>query len=179
MKLAREFWLSFFILLNFLLAQFAIADDRVQPSRADDRATFLDGEWIGAGSFFLGKDWGNQITSCSEVKLKYVGAKTKYEVHGGFAVCNGKLNPFNDDSKFGIKEDGEFKGSYFDPRYNRRKRERRRLHTATIHGNSVDDVTIIRKGDILIYRQWHAASDGNPAYAFTAILTQDPSLIKK
>ncbi len=184
MKLAREFWLSFFILLNFLLAQFAIADDRVQPSRADDRATFLDGEWIGAGSFFLGKDWGNQIMSCSEVKLKYVGAKTKYEVHGGFAVCNDKLNPFNDDLKFGIKEDGTIfyvssKDRTLTPDTIVGSVSDGALHTATIHGNSVDDVTIIRKGDILIYRQWHAASDGNPAYAFTAILTQDPSLIKK
>jgi hypothetical protein len=53
------------------------------------------------------------------------------------------------------------------------------LHTATLHGNAVDDVTITRKGDILIYRQWHAASDGNPAYAFSAILTQDPTLVRK
>ena len=53
------------------------------------------------------------------------------------------------------------------------------LHTATVHGNAKDDVSIVRKGDILIYRQWHAAAEGNPAYAFTAILTRDPSLFKK
>ena len=82
MKFAREFWLSSFIfLLSFLSAQFVMAAGQVQSSKVDDRATFLDGEWTGTGSFFLGRDWGNQITSCSEVKLKYVGTKTKYEVH--------------------------------------------------------------------------------------------------
>ena len=185
MKLARKFWLSFFIfLLNFLLAQFVMAADQVQSSKVDDRATFLDGEWTGTGSFFLGKDWGNQITSCSEVKLKYVGTKTEYEVHEGFAVCNGKLNPFNDNSKFGIKEDGTIfylssKDHTLIPDTIVGSVSDGTLHTATVHGNSIDDVTIMRKGDILIYRQWHAASEGDPAYAFAAILTQDPSLIKK
>jgi len=184
MKLARKFCLSFIFLLNFLLAQFVMASDQVQSSEGDDRATFLNGEWTGTGSFFLGKDWGNQITSCSEVKLKYFGSKTKYEVHEGFAVCNGKLNPFNDDSKFGIKEDGTI--SYMSSKDHTLipdtivgRVSDGTLHTATVHGNSIDDVTIMRKGDILIYRQWHAASEGNPAYVFTAILTQDPSLIKR
>ena len=169
-------------LLNFSLAQFVMAADQVQSSKVDDRATFLDGEWTGTGSFFLGKDWGNQITSCSEVKLNYVGAKTKYEVHEGFAVCNGKLNPFNDNSKFLINEDGTIfyvssKDHTLIPDAIVGSVSDGALHTATVHGNSIDDVTIVRKGDILIYRQWHAASDGNPAYAFTAILTQNPSLI--
>ena len=169
-------------LLNFSLAQFAMAADQVQSSQVDDRAAFLDGEWTGTGSFFLGKDWGNQITSCSEVKLTYVGAKTKYEVHEGFAVCNGKLNPFNDDSKFRINEEGTIfyvssKDHSLIPDTIVGSVSNGTLHTATVHGNSTDDVTIVRKGDILIYRQWHAASDGNPAYAFTAILTQNPCLI--
>ncbi len=185
MKLIRELWLSCLIfLLNFLLPQSVTAADQVQSSKVDDRATFLNGEWTGTGSFFLGKDWGNQITSCSEVKLKYVGTKTRYEVHEGFAVCNGKLNPFNDDLKFGIKEDGSIfyvssKDHTLIPDTIVGSVSDGILHTATVHGNSVDDVTIMRKGDILIYRQWHAASEGNPAYVFTAILTQDPSLIEK
>ena len=185
MKLALEFTLSSFILvLNVLFAQVAMAEDQVQLSKVDQRATFLDGEWIGTGSFFLGKDWGNQIASCSEVKLKFVGARTAYEVHEGYAVCNGKLNPFNDNSKFGIKEDGTI--FYISSRDHTLTPDTivgsvsdGALHTATVHGNSVDDVSIIRKGDILIYRQWNAAPEGAPAYAFTAILTQNPSLIRK
>ncbi len=185
MKPARKFcFSSFILLLSVPLAQFVMAADQVHSSKVEDRATFIDGEWTGTGSFFLGRDWGNQITSCSEVKLKYVGAKTKYEVHEGFAVCNGKLYPFTDDLKFGIKEDGTIfyvssKNHTLMPDTIIGSVSDCALHTATTHGNSIDDVTIIRKGDILIYRQWHAASDGNPAYAFTAILTQDPSLIKK
>ena len=180
MKIAREFWFVVSILLlNVLLARFALAGDQV-----DGRAAFLDGEWTGAGSFFLGKDFGNQIMSCSEVKLKYVGNSTSYEVHEGYAVCNGKTNPFNDDSKFGINEDGTIfyvssKDHTLAPGDIVGAVSEDALHTATVHGNSKDDVTIVRKGDILIYRQWHAAAEGNPAYAFTAILTRDPSLFKK
>ena len=185
MRIAREFWLSFFIfLLNLLLTQFVMAAEQVQPSKVDDRATFLDGEWTGTGSFFLGEDYGNQITGCSEVKLSYVGTKTKYEVHGGSAVCNGKFNPFNEEAKFGIKEDGTIfyvisKEHTLIPDTIVGSVSNGILHTQTPHGNSIDDVTIMRKGDILIFRQCDAASEGNPAYAFTAILTQDPSLIKK
>ena len=78
MKLAREFTLSSFIfVLNVLFAQAAMAGDQAQLSKVDERATFLDGEWIGTGSFFLGKDWGNQIASCSEVKLKFAGPERR------------------------------------------------------------------------------------------------------
>ncbi len=176
MKPAREFWLSCFIcLLSFLLVQLAMAADQDQSSKSDGRATFLDGEWSGAGSFFLGKGWGDQITSCSEVKLRFVGAKTSYEVHEGSAVCNGKLNSFNDNSKFGIKKDGTIfyvssKDHTLTPDTIVGSVSNGALHTATIHGNSIDDVTIIGKGDILIYRQWNSAPEGPPAYAFTAIL---------
>jgi hypothetical protein len=116
------------------------------------------------------------------VKLRYVGDKTRYEVHEGFAVCDGKKTRFDDDSKFGVSEDGTI--FYVSSREHRLspgtivgRVGEGVLHTATVHGAAVDDVTIARKGDILIYRQWNAAARGDPGYVFTAILTRNPSLL--
>ncbi len=147
------------------------------PARADAGASFVDGDWIGTGSFQI----GDRLLACSEIKMKFVGTATAYEVHEASMICGSEpKQDFTAVDKFAIKEDGEITfegggeakiakgvkvGSVKD-------NVLRTLNPIDDSGN-MDDISMKRAGDFLIYNQVAGIPGKTPDYALLAIMKKE------
>ena len=149
---------------------------------ADDGASFINGDWIGTGSFQMGE----QIMACSEVKMRFTGSKTAYVVREASMTCgNGPKQDFTAVDLFSIKEDGQI---YFDEGANTKLAKETKvgvvkddkLHTINpIEGSSVDDISMQKAGDFVIYNQIAGVPGNTPDYSLMAILKKDASAVAK
>ncbi len=142
-------------------------------SYAGDGASFVDGDWVGTGSFQL----GDRLVACPEVKMKFVGSKTAYEVHEASLVCgNDPKQNFTEVDKFAVKEDGQIS---FEEGTNTKIKKGLRVGEVKgdilstlnpIDGGGVDDISLQRAGDFLIYHQVAGNPGETPAYSLMAIM---------
>jgi len=149
---------------------------------ADDGASFVNGDWIGTGSFQL----GDQISACSEVKMRFAGSQTTYQVREASMTCgSGPKQDFTAVDTFSIKEDG---GIYFEGGTNTTLPKGlkvgdvkgNKLHTINpIEGGTVDDISLQKAGDFLVYNQISGVPGETPAYSLLAIMKKDPSAAAK
>ncbi len=140
---------------------------------ADNGASFVDGDWVGTGSF----QFGDRLLACPEVKMKFVGNETAYEVHEASLVCgNDPKQDFTEIDKFAVAQDGQIS---FEEGTNTKIQKGLRvgavkgniLHTLNpIDGGGVDDISMQRSGDFLIYNQVAGNPGETPAYSLMAIM---------
>ena len=145
---------------------------------ADDGASFVKGDWIGTGAFQL----GGEISACSEVKMRFGGSKTAYEVREASMTCGSSpRQDFTEIDFFSVKDDGQI---FFEQGTNTTLAKGTKvgvvkddkLHTLNpIDSGGVDDISIEKAGDFLIYRQAAGVPGETPAYSLVAILKKDPS----
>jgi hypothetical protein len=145
---------------------------------ADDGATFLNGDWIGTGSFQM----GGEIMACSEVKMRFSGSKTEYVVREASMICGtGPKQEFTEIDAFSIREDGQI---YFETGTNTKLAKNTKvgvvkddkLRTVNpIEADNVDDISMQRAGDFVIYSQVAGVPGKTPDYSLMAILKKDPS----
>ncbi len=156
--------------LFMVLAAFLAAG----PARADAGASFVDGDWIGTGSFQM----GDRLFACSEVKMKFVGTATTYEVHEASLVCgNEPRQDFTAVDKFAVKEDGQitFQGGTTatlpkDLKVGSVKGNVLRTLNPIDNSGNMDDISMQRAGDFLIYNQVAGIPGKTPDYALMAIM---------
>ena len=149
---------------------------------ADDGASFVNGDWIGTGAFQMGE----QISACPEVKMRFSGSKTTYVVREASMICgNGPKQDFTAVDSFSVKEDGQvyFDGGTTTTLANGTKVgavKNNKLRTVNpIDATSVDDISMQKAGDFLIYNQIAGVPGETPAYSLMAILKKDPSAATK
>ena len=149
---------------------------------ADDGASFVNGDWIGTGSFQL----GDQISACSEVKMRFEGSKTTYGVREASMTCgNGPRQDFTDVAAFSIKEDGQI--SFEEGTNTTRAKGTKvgvvkdnKLRTVSpLDTGGVNDISMQKAGDFLIYNETSGVPGETPAYSLMAIMKKDPSAIAK
>ena len=160
---------AFFIVAASLLAAGA--------ARADGGASFVDGDWIGTGSFQM----GDRLLACSEIKMRFVGTATSYEVHEASMVCGTEpKQDFTAVDKFAVKEDGQitFEGGT-------NTILAKGLKVGSVKGNvlrtlnpidnsgNMDDISMKRAGDFLIYNQVAGVPGKTPDYALMAIMKKE------
>lgn len=143
------------------------------PVRADAGASFVDGDWIGTGSFQL----GDRLLACSEVKMKFVGTATAYEVREASLVCGDDFKQdFTAVDKFAVKEDGQIT---FEEGSTAKLEKGLKVGSVKdnvlrtlnpIDGGGMDDISLQRAGDFLIYNQVAGTPGKTPDYALVAIM---------
>ncbi len=149
---------------------------------ADDGASFVNGDWIGTGSFQL----GGEIMACSEVKMRFGGSKATYVVREASMMCGtGPKQDFTAVDAFSVKEDGQI---YFEGGTNTTLAKEtkvgvvkdNKLRTVNpIDTGGVDDISMQKAGDFLIYNQIAGVPGETPAYSLMAIMKKDPSAAAK
>jgi hypothetical protein len=149
---------------------------------ADDGAAFVNGDWIGTGSFQMGAD----IVACQEIKMRFSGSKDAYVVREASMLCgNAPKQDFTEVDTFVIKEDGQI---YFDSGMNTKLAKGTKvgvvkddaLRTVNpIENDNVDDISIRKAGDFLIYNQVAGIPGKNPDYALMAIMKKDAGAVTK
>ena len=145
---------------------------------ADDGASFVNGDWIGTGAFQM----GGEISACSEVKMRFGGSKTEYVVREASMICgNGPRQDFNQMYLFSVKEDGRI---YFEQGINSKLAKGTKmgmvkddkLHTTSPSDTGgVDDISIEKAGDLLLYNETDGVPGKTPAYSLLAIMKKDTS----
>lgn len=149
---------------------------------ADEGATFINGDWIGTGSFQMGE----RLVACPEVKMRFTGAKDAYVVREASLICGSEPKQnFTEVDGFVIKEDGAI---YFDsgtatslPKGTKVGAVKDdALHTANpIDTGGVDDISIKKAGNYIIYNQVAGVPGKTPDYALLAIMKKDPAAAPK
>ncbi len=149
---------------------------------ADDGASFVNGDWIGTGSFQMGGD----IMACSEVKMRFSGSKTTYVVREASMICgNSPKQDFTAVDLFSVKDDGQI---FFEGGTNTKLAketkvgvvQNNKLRTINpIEGSDVDDISMQKAGDFLIYNQIAGVPGATPDYSLMAIMKKDPSAAAK
>jgi hypothetical protein len=149
---------------------------------ADDGASFVNGDWIGTGSFQL----GGEISACSEVKMRFGGSKTAYVVREASMTCgNGPRQDFTEIDTFSVKDDGQI---FFEQGTNTKLAKDtkvgvvkdNKLRTINpIDTGGVDDISMQKAGDFLIYVQVAGVPGETPAYSLLAIMKKDTSAATK
>jgi hypothetical protein len=149
---------------------------------ADDGASFVNGDWIGTGTFQMGAD----VVACSEVKMRFSGSKDTYVVREASMICgNAPKQDFTAVDSFAVSEDGQIT---FDGGTNTTLAKGTKvgsvkddvLHNLNpIDTGGVDDITLRRAGDFLIYNQIAGAPGKSPDYALLAIMKRDPNAAAK
>lgn len=145
---------------------------------ADDGASFVNGDWIGTGAFQL----GGEISACSEVKMRFGGSKTTYVVREASMTCgNGPKQDFTEVDTFSVKEDGQInfeQGTAKETKVGVVKDNKLRTINP-IDTGGVDDISMQKAGDFLIYNQVAGVPGETPAYSLMAIMKKDPSAAAK
>jgi hypothetical protein len=139
-------------------------------------ASFVDGVWVGKGTFQM----GDKLHSCDDIKMKFVGSETTFEVRDAHMAC-GELGKqtFTGTGKFAVDKDGvitfvESTDTTLKPN----------TKVGFIKGNSlamlnpiddvkIDDIKMRLDGDVLIYDQIASAPGQTPDYSLVAILTKE------
>ncbi len=149
---------------------------------ADNGATFVNGDWIGTGSFQMGE----QISACPEVKMRFRGSKTAYEVHEASMTCgSGPKQDFTDVATFSIKEDGQisFEGGTNTARAKGTKvgvvKDNKLRTISPVDTGGVNDISIEKAGDFLLYNETAGVPGETPVYSLMAILKKDPAAAAK
>ena len=165
-------WL-FFAVAGTLMASNALADDG---------ASFVNGDWIGTGSFQM----GGEIMACSEVKMRFGGSKTSYVVREASMTCGkGPKQDFTAVDAFSVKEDGQitFEGGTNTKLAKETKvgvvKDNKLRTINPIEGSNVDDISMQKAGDFLIYNQIAGVPGATPDYSLMAIMKKDPSAAAK
>jgi hypothetical protein len=164
--------------LVFAVASVLVASNAL----ADDGASFVNGDWIGTGSFQM----GGEISACSEVKMRFEGSKTSYVVREASMICgNGPKQDFTAVDAFSVKEDGQisFEGGT-DTKLAKGTKvgvvKDNKLHNINpIDTGGVDDISLQKAGDFLIYNQVAGVPGATPDYSLMAILKKDPAAAAK
>jgi hypothetical protein len=139
-------------------------------------ASFIDGVWVGKGTFQM----GDKLYSCGDIKMKYVGSETSYQVHEAEMTCDelGKQT-FSEIDKFAIDADGAI--IFKEGTATKLKPDTK---VGTVKGNSlvtlnpiddskIDDIRMRLDGDVLIYDQIASVPGKTPDYSLVAILTKE------
>jgi hypothetical protein len=149
---------------------------------ADDGASFVNGDWIGTGSFQM----GGEISACSEVKMRFGGSKTTYVVREASMICgNGPKQDFTAVDAFSIKDDGQitFEGGTNTKLAKETKvgvvKDNKLRTVNPIEADNVDDISMQKAGDFLIYNQIAGVPGKTPDYSLMAIMKKDPSAAAK
>ncbi len=149
---------------------------------ADDGASFVNGDWIGTGSFQMGE----QIMACSEVKMRFGGTKTTYVVREASMTCgSGPKQDFTAVDAFSVKEDGQiyFEGGTTATLAKQTKvgvvKDNKLRTVNPIEGDDVDDISMQKAGDFLIYNQVAGVPGKTPDYSLMAIMKKDASAAAK
>ncbi len=148
------------------------------PAYAGGGASFIDGVWVGKGTFQM----GDKVHSCGDIRMKFVGSETSYQVHEAHMVCDelGKQT-FSEIDKFTVDSDGTItfvEGTATNLKPNTK--------VGSVKGNAlvtlnpiddvkIDDIKIRLDGDVLIYDQIASAPGQTPDYSLVAILTKEPA----
>jgi hypothetical protein len=146
------------------------------PAFAGGGASFIDGTWVGKGTFQM----GDKVHSCGDIKMRFVGSQTSYQVHEASMVCDelGKQT-FTEIDKFAIDSDGTI--SFVEGTATTLKPNTK---VGSIKGSSlvtlnpiddvkIDDIKIRLDGEVLIYGQIASAPGQTPDYSLVAILTRE------
>ena len=165
------------------LLMFAVASALAASNAlADDGASFINGDWIGTGSFQMGE----QIMACSEVKMRFTGSKTAYVVREASMICgNGPKQDFTAVDAFSIKEDGQiyFEGGTTTTLAKQTKvgvvKDNKLRTINPIEGDDVDDISMQKAGDFVIYNQVAGVPGKTPDYSLMAIMKKDTSAAAK
>ncbi|NVN86537.1 MAG: hypothetical protein HXX15_10665 [Rhodopseudomonas sp.] len=139
-------------------------------------ASFVDGVWVGKGTFQM----ADKIYSCGDIKMKFVGSETSYQVHEAHMVCDelGKQT-FAEIDKFTIDKDGvitfvEGTATTLKPNTKVGSVKGESLVTLNpIDNDKIDDIKLRLDGDFLIYDQIASKPGTTPDYALVAILTKE------
>ncbi len=148
---------------------------------ADGGASFIDGDWIGTGSFQMGVD----IVACREIKMRFSGSKDTYVVREASMICGAApKQDFTAVDSFAIAEDGQIT---FSGGTNTKLAKGTKVGAVKddalrtlnpIEGANVDDISIKKAGDFLIYNQVAGVPGKNPDYALMAIMKKDAAAAK-
>ncbi len=148
---------------------------------ADDGASFVNGDWVGTGAFQI----GDQISACSEVKMRFEGSKTTYVVRQASMTCgNEPRQDFTDVAAFSIKEDGQI---YFEEGTNTTRakgtkvgvvKDNKLRTVSTVDTGGVNDISIEKAGDFLLYNETAGVPGATPTYSLLAIMKKDQSAAK-
>lgn len=146
------------------------------PAVAGEGASFIDGVWVGKGIFQM----GDKVHACGEIKMRYVGSATSYQVHEAHMVCDdlGKQT-FSEIDKFSVDSDGsitfvEGTASTLKPNTKVGSVKGNTLVTLNpIDEVKIDDIKMRLDGDFLFYDQIASAPGQTPDYALVAIMTKE------
>jgi len=146
------------------------------PSFAGEGASFIDGVWVGKGTFQM----GDKVHACSDIKMKFVGSATSYQVHEAHMVCDelGKQT-FSEIDKFTVDKDGtitfvEGTATTLKPNTKVGSVKGNTLTTLNpIDDVKIDDIKMRLDGDFLFYDQIASAPGQTPDYSLVAIMTKD------
>ncbi|ABD87919.1 hypothetical protein [Rhodopseudomonas palustris] len=147
------------------------------PAYAGGGASFIDGVWVGKGTFQM----GDKVHSCGDIKMKFVGSETSYQVHEAHMVCEelGKQT-FTEVDKFTIDNDGTItfvEGTATNLKPNTKVGSVKGQSLVTLNpidDVKIDDIKMRLDGDVLIYDQIASAPGQTPDYSLVAILTKEP-----
>jgi hypothetical protein len=168
--------------MRFSLSLVAVGVLSASSAFADDGASFVNGDWIGTGSFQMGA----QIVACREIKMRFSGSKEAYVVREASMLCgDAPKQDFTDVDGFVIKDDGQI---YFDSGRTTKLAKGTKVGSVKddalrtvnpIENDNVDDISIRKAGDFLIYNQVAGVPGKNPDYALMAIMKKDAGAVAK
>jgi hypothetical protein len=137
-----------------------------QTSISQTGASQLDGEWVGKGSVQLGP----LVLACSEIKMKFVGTATLYGIRGASIVCEDVKNTYDDNGNFEIRTNNEI---YHNNRKVGAIVENELSLLAQEMGETENQLTLRREGDLLYYYQVVRKPGQRPDYGAVAIMTRN------
>jgi len=139
-------------------------------------ASFVDGVWVGKGTFQM----ADKIYSCGDIRMKFVGSDTSYQVHEAEMTCDelGKQT-FTEIDKFTVGADGVI--TFVEGTATTLKPGTR---VGTVKGDTlvtlnpiddvkIDDIRLRLDGNYLFYDQIASKPGATPDYALVAILGKE------
>ncbi len=136
------------------------------PAHAQSGATAVDGAWVGKGSVQLGP----QLLACEEIRIRFVGTATLYGPRGASIACGAVRNTYEDSTDFAIdaNDDIFLKGH----RVGHAVADGLDI-LAPEMGETESEITLRRRGDLLLYLQAVRKPGQRPDYGVVAILKKD------
>jgi hypothetical protein len=138
-----------------------------------ESAQFMDGTWLGKGTFQM----GNEILNCNDIMMKFSGDEKTFVVREATMKCEGlDTQTFTEVDTFIVDSNGELifqngVATQIKPGTKVGKVNGSRLTMLNpIEGTKVDDIDIRLSGDTMIYSQIAGAPETQPDYALLAFL---------